>query len=42
MSTNIFDNLPDLVAASDIHDELGIYLATNVENVKEALMWWFE
>jgi hypothetical protein len=41
-STNIFDNLPDLAAASNIRDELDIYLATNIEDMKDALMWWFE
>ncbi|PPQ97651.1 hypothetical protein CVT26_002435 [Gymnopilus dilepis] len=42
-SHNIFDNLPDLApVSSDSRDELDRYLATPVEDVKDALMWWFE
>ena len=40
-STNIFDNLPDL-APSDRRDELDRYLASDVENITDALMWWYE
>jgi len=40
---NIFDNLPDLAqASSDRRDELDRYLASDVENVTDALMWWYE
>jgi len=40
---NIFDNLPDLAqASSDRRDELDCYLASDVENVTDALMWWYE
>jgi hypothetical protein len=42
-SSNIFDNLPDLAPAlSDLLDELDRYLATDVEDVRDALMWWYE
>ena len=42
-SLNIFDNLPDLAPAlSDLLDELDCYLATDVEDVRDALMWWYE
>ena len=42
-SKNIFDDLPDLApTAADYRDELECYLATNVENVKDPLMWWYE
>ena len=43
MSKNIFDDLPDLApTAADYRDELERYLATDVENVKDPLMWWYE
>ncbi|PPQ81292.1 hypothetical protein CVT26_015194 [Gymnopilus dilepis] len=42
-STNIFDNLPDLAATStDNRDELDRYLATDVEDVKDGLKWWYD
>jgi hypothetical protein len=42
-SKNIFDDLPDLAPTSaDYRDELERYLATDVENVKDALLWWYE
>jgi hypothetical protein len=42
-SSNIFDNLPDLAPAlSDLLDELDRYLATDVEDIRDALMWWYE
>jgi len=42
-SKNIFNNLPDLAPmAADYRDELKRYLATDVENVKDPLMWWYE
>jgi hypothetical protein len=41
-SANIFDNLPDLVPVSDQDlDELDRYLATDVEDVKDGLLWWY-
>ena len=40
---NIFDNLPDLApAALEFRDELERFLATAVEDVKDALKWWFD
>jgi hypothetical protein len=40
---NIFDNLPDLApAALEFRDELKRFLATAVEDVKDALKWWFD
>lgn len=42
-SKNIFDKLPDLApASSDTRNELDRYLATDVEDVKDGLMWWYE
>ena len=42
-SKNIFDKLPDLApASSGLHDELDRYLAMDVEDVKDGLLWWFE
>ena len=42
-SKNIFDDLPDLAPTSaDYRDELDHYLATEVENVKDALSWWYQ
>jgi len=41
--SNFFDNLLDATtSSSDDHDELDCYLATDMENVKDALMWWHE
>ncbi|PPQ93512.1 hypothetical protein CVT25_005213 [Psilocybe cyanescens] len=43
MSTNIFDNLPDLSpTSSELSDELDRYLASDVEGAKDMLMWWYE
>lgn len=40
---NIFDDLPDLaLTPSDHESELDRYLATGVEEVKDALIWWYE
>jgi hypothetical protein len=40
---NIFNNFPDLApTAADYHDELERYLATDIVNVKDVLMWWYE
>ena len=43
-STNIFDNLPALTPTQGkaIIDELRLYLSTEVENVTDALQWWYE
>ncbi len=42
-STNIFNNLPDLAPAfSDHCDKLDYYLASDVENVTDVLMWWYK
>jgi hypothetical protein len=41
VSTNIFDDLPDLTPApSNAHDKLTHYLAADVEIVKDGLAWW--
>jgi len=38
---NIFDDLPDLaLTPSNTRDELDCYLSTEVEDVKDGLMWW--
>ncbi|RDB18255.1 putative AC transposase [Hypsizygus marmoreus] len=41
-STNIFDNLPLLSppVASELHNELHVYLGTNIEVVEDPLQWW--
>jgi len=40
---NIFDNLPDLAPmSSDLGNELDRYMATDIEDVKDPLMWWYE
>ncbi|GLB45613.1 putative hAT family C-terminal dimerisation region [Lyophyllum shimeji] len=41
---NVFDNLPTLSAPapSELRDELDRYLSTDVENVKNVLLWWRE
>jgi len=40
---NIFDNLPDLApAALEFCNKLKHYLAIAVEDVKDALKWWFD
>jgi len=42
-SKNIFDDLPDLApTAANYRDELEHYLATDIVNVKDVLMWWYE
>lgn len=41
--TNIFDELPDLAPTLlELRDELDRYLATDVEDVSDGLMWWYE
>jgi len=44
LSDNIFDNLPELAhpKSASLHDELYRYLATDVELVHNALLWWIE
>jgi len=39
--TNIFDSIMDILPTS-ITDELHRYLAADVEDVKDGLMWWYE
>lgn len=43
-STNIFDNLPSLLAPrlSELRDELERYLSTDPEHVEDVLLWWYE
>ena len=43
-STNIFDNLPALTPTQGkaVIDEMRLYLSTEVENVTDALQWWYE
>jgi hypothetical protein len=42
-ANNFFDNLLDVMTSSqDDHNELNRYLATDVEDVKDGLMWWYE
>ena len=39
--TNIFDSIMD-ISPTSITDELHRYLAADVEDVKDGLMWWYE
>jgi hypothetical protein len=39
---NIFDNLMDITSTPSSDDELQRYLAADVEDVKDGLMWWHE
>ena len=41
---NIFDNIPALLApkASDLRGELKRYLSMDLEDVMDALLWWYE
>jgi hypothetical protein len=42
-ANNVFDNLLDVMTSSqDNHNKLDCYLATDVEDVKDGLMWWYE
>jgi hypothetical protein len=43
MQVNIFDALPSLAApkATELSDELTIYLATDPVHTKDALRWWY-
>jgi len=38
----MFDNLMDAMPPCSSDDELQRYLATDVEDVKDGLMWWHE
>ena len=38
----MFDNLMDVTPPSSLDDELQRYLATDVEDMKDRLMWWHE
>ena len=42
MDNNMFDELEALAApkASDLRGEIDRYLSTDVEDVRDALMWW--
>jgi hAT family C-terminal dimerisation region len=40
MFNNLMDDMPASSSGSD--DELQHYLATDVEDVKDGLMWWYE
>ena len=44
VSSNVFDNLPCLAKPKPklAHDELDAYLATNIEDVTDALEWWIK
>ena len=39
---NMFDNITDITPTSSSDDELQRYLAADVEDVKDGLMWWHE
>ena len=40
---NIFDDLPNLAPMSlDLYNELNHYLATDIEDMKDLMMWWYE
>jgi hypothetical protein len=42
-STNIFNHLPDLAPiSSELCNELNPYLAADIEDAKDPLMWWHE
>jgi hypothetical protein len=43
-SQNMFDNMDDLLAPriSDSRGELDRYLSTDIEDVRDPLMWWTE
>ena len=41
--SNLFNNLLDIMtSSSDNHDKLDHYLAMDMEDMKDALMWWHE
>ena len=39
-STNMFDSIMDITPAPLTSDKLQCYLATDIEDVKDRLMWW--
>ena len=39
---NMFDNLMDITPTPSSDDELQRYLAADVEDVKDGLVWWKE
>ena len=40
---NIFNDLPDLASmSSELDDELDRYLAADIEDTKDPLMWWYK
>jgi hypothetical protein len=40
---NIFDNLPDLAPmSSELYNELDRYMAADIEDVQDPLLWWCE
>ena len=41
MFDNLMDDMPTPTSSS-ADDELQCYLATDVEDVKDGLMWWYE
>jgi hypothetical protein len=42
-SNNIFDHLPNLAPmSSDLGNELDCYIVADIEDTKDALMWWYE
>ena len=41
-TTNMFDNIMDTAPTSSSDDELQRYLAADIEDVKDGLMWWHE
>jgi len=42
-ANNFFDNLLNVATSSqDDHDKLDHYLAMDVEDVRDGLMWWYE
>lgn len=38
----MFDNLMDVMPPCSLDNELQHYLATDIEDVKDRLMWWHE
>jgi len=38
----MFNNLMDVTPTFSSHDELQHFLATDIEDMKDALMWWHE
>ena len=42
-ANNFFDSLLNIMTSlQDDHDELNCYLTTDVEDMKDGLMWWYE